>query len=177
VDGGTDEDAIAHIHAALANAIDTLTGAGARQEALAEFVPARRRFLVRREPVLRRIGAVWRLGVFLLDAEGGLRATGSLVRATPPGRPQYQSQSAEDRRSLRAAAQRGRFRGGETVNFNAPLIPLEPSALRGTTGPLFLRDGRPLVRWSAAANDADAREFGGYLAERVYLLAHPPDGA
>ncbi|MGO4301700.1 hypothetical protein [Leifsonia sp. RAF41] len=177
MDGGTDEDAIARIHAAVEDAVKTLEAAAARQEALAEFVPARRRFLMRREPVLRRIGAVWRLGVFLLDAEGSLRATGSLVRATPPGRPQYQSRSAEDRRSLRAAAQRGHFRDGETVNFDAPAIPMEVSALRATTGPLFLRDSRPMVRWSATAHDADAREFGGYLAERVELLSHPPDGA
>ena len=177
MDGGTDEDAIAHIRAAVQDAVTTLGASAARQEALAEFVPARRRFLIRREPVLRRIGAVWRLGVFLLDAEGSLRATGSLVRATPPGRPQYQSRSAEDRRSLRAAAQRGHFRDGETVNFDAPAIPMEVSALRTTTGPLFLRDGRPLVRWSATAHDADAREFGCYLAERVELLSHPPDGA
>jgi len=177
VDGGTDEDAIAHIHAAVQDAVTALGAAAARQEALAEFVPARRQFLVRREPVLRWIGAVWRLGVFLLDAEGTLRATGSLVRATPPGRPQYQSQSAEDRRSLRAAAQRGHFRDGETVNFDALPVRMDASSLRASTGPLFLRDGRPLVRWSATAHDGDAREFGGYLAERVELLIHPPDGA
>jgi hypothetical protein len=177
VDGGTDDDAIAGIRAALRDAVGRLTAADARQEALAEYEGARRRFLIPREPVLRRIGAVWRLGVFLLDSTEVLRATGTLVRATPPGRPQYQSQSAEGRRALRAAAQRGRFHDGETVNFDAPPIELDPAALRDATGPLFLREGRPLVRWSAAAADADARDFGSYLAERVDLLAHPPDGA
>ena len=177
MDSGTDEDAIARIHVALRDAVEMLGDSGARQEALAEYVDARRTFLIRRGPVLRRIGAVWRLGVFLLDAEGTLRATGSLVRATPPGRPQYQSRSAEDRRSLRAAAQRGRFHDGETVDFAAPRIELEAASLLASTGPLFLRDGRPLVRWSAAAADADARDFAEYLAERVDLLAHPPDGA
>ncbi|WP_374009032.1 hypothetical protein [Leifsonia sp. LS-T14] len=177
MDGGADEDAIGHIQASVQDAVRALRATGARQEALAEYEGARRRFLIPREPVLRRVGAVWRLGVFLLDDEGTLRATGTLVRATPPGRPQYQSQSAEQRRSLRAAAQRGRFHDGETVNFDAPLIPLDPAALRSASGPLFVRDGRALVRWSAAASDADARDFDGYLAERVDLLAHPPDGA
>ncbi|WP_431219410.1 hypothetical protein [Leifsonia xyli] len=174
---GTDEEAVARIHADLRDAVHALTAAGGRQEALAEFVPARRQFLIRREPALRRIGAVWRLGVFLLDADAVLRATGSLVRATPPGRPQGLARSVEERRALRAAAQRGGFRDGETVDFDAPVIPLDPASLRDAEGPLFLRDGRALVRWSPAAADADARDFGGYLAERVDLLAHPPEGA
>ena len=168
---------IARIHAAVHDAVATLTSADAAREALAEYVPARRVLLLHREPVLRRVGSVWRLGVFLIDQDAVLRATGSLVRATPPGRPQYQSQSAEARRSLRAAAQRGRFHDGETVNFDAPRIDLDAPALRHAAGPLFLRDGRALVRWSAAADDAAAREFEGYLAERVDLLAHPPEGA
>jgi hypothetical protein len=177
VDGGTDEDAIAHIHAVVRDAVDALAAAGARQEALAELVPPRRVMLIRREPVLRRIGSVWRLGVFLLDQDGVLRATGSLVRATPPGRPQGLARSVEERRALRAAAQRGGFRDGETVNFAAPPIGLEAETLRSSAGPLFLRDGRALVRWSAAAGDDAAREFGAYLGERVDLLAHPPEGA
>lgn len=172
-----DEDAIARVHAAIQEAVAALTAAGARQEVLAEYVPARRTLGIRREPSLRRIGDVWRLGVFLLDGVGTLYASGTLVRATPPGRPQYQSQSAEYRRALRAAAQRGHFRDGETVNFDAHPIELAPCALRGSTGPLFLRDGQTLVRWSAAADDAHARAFDGYLAERVDLLAHPPEGA
>ena len=174
---GTDEDAIGDIRASVQDAVRALSESGARQEALAEYEGARRRFLIPREPVLRRVGAVWRIGVFLLDDEGRLRATSTLVRATPPWRAQYQSQSAEERRALRAAAQRGRFHDGETVNFDAPLIPLDATVLRDARGPLFLRDGRALVRWSAAASDADARDFDAYLAERVDLLAHPSDGA
>lgn len=176
-DDGTDGEAVERIRAAIASAVATLAEAGARQEALAEYVRARRQFLIQREPVLRGIGSVWRLGVFLLDTEGVLRATGTLVRATPPGRPQYQSRSAEERRALRAAAARGRFRNGETVNFDAPVIPLDASILRASTGPLFVRDAQPLVRWSPAAGDAGARDFGAYLSERVDLLAHPPEGA
>ncbi|MFF9564524.1 hypothetical protein ACF1AJ_14355 [Leifsonia sp. NPDC014704] len=176
-DDGADRAAVERIRAAIVDAVATLTEAGARQEALAEYVPARRQFLIQREPVLRGIGSVWRLGVFLLDADGILRATGTLVRATPPGRPQYQSRSAEERRALRAAAARGRFRNGETVNFDAPVIPLDASTLRASTGPLFVRDAQPLVRWSPAAGDTDARDFGAYLSERVDLLAHPPEGA
>ncbi|WP_285114956.1 hypothetical protein [Leifsonia sp. fls2-241-R2A-40a] len=174
---GSDSAAIEGISAAIQDAVARLESADARQETLAEYIPARRKLLIPREPVLRRVGHVWRLGVFLLDASGELRATGTLVRATPPGRPQYQSESAEHRRALRAAAQRGHFRDGETVNFDAPPIPLDAAVLREARGPLFVRDGHALVRWSATAGDAGARDFGGYLAERVELLSHPPDGA
>ncbi|MDR6972166.1 hypothetical protein [Leifsonia shinshuensis] len=173
----TDDPVVAAIRAVLRDAVSTLLASDARREALAEYVPARNALFIRREPVLRRIGSVWRLGVFLVDAEGVLRATGLLVRATPPGRPQYQSQSAEERRALRAAAQRGRFRNGETVNFGAPVIDLDPEALAASDGPLFVRDGRALVRWSPAAGDTGARAFADYVGERVDLLAHPPEGA
>jgi hypothetical protein len=33
------------------------------------------------------------------------------------------------------------------------------------------------VRWSASAADSDARDLADYLAERVDLLIHPPEGA
>ena len=98
-------------------------------------------------------------------------------RATPPGRAQYQSISAETRRAYRAAAERGHFAPGDTVNFDAAPIDLDADALRASRGPLLLRDGRVLVRWSAAVADADARDFVPYLTERVDLLAHPPEGA
>jgi hypothetical protein len=176
VDDGSDE-AAREATEAVAEAVATLRAAGARDEALAEYVPRRRALLITREPVLRPLGRVWRLGVLLLGDDGTLFATGSLVRATPPGRPQYQSVSAETRRAFRAAAQRGHFSEGETVNFDAVPLELTAEALRAGAGPLFVRDGVPLVRWSASAPDSGARELRGYLRERADLLAHPPEGA
>lgn len=170
-----DEEAVERIRSALAEAVRRLTEAGARDEALAEFVGRRRTFGIPREPVLRQIGRVWRLGVLLLASDGGLRATGQLVRAAPPGRTQYISVSAETRRAFRAAAERGHFDDGETVDFDAPPIELTAEALRASRGPLLLRDGLPLVRWSASSEQTV--DFHAYLDERVELLAHPPEGA
>ena len=177
-DTGTGADAVEAVRAvraALDAAVRRLDQAGARDEALAEFIPRHRRLLVTREAALRPIGRVWRLGVLLLDRASTLRATGSITRATEPGRPAYQSQSAETRRAYRAAAERGHFAAGETVNWDAPVIELDPDALARSTGPLLLRDGRPLVRWSASTTATVP--FEAYLAERVGLLADPPEGA
>lgn len=170
-----DADALARIRRALDEAVRRLADAGARDEAIAVLVPRRRTLGIPREPVLKPIGRVWRLGVLLLGTDGTLYATGRLVRATPPGRTQYVSVSAETRRAYRAAAERGHFREGETVDFDAPVIELTADALRDGSGPLILRDGRPLVRWSASSDQTV--DFHAYLAERVDLLTHPPEGA
>ncbi|GAA0439169.1 MULTISPECIES: hypothetical protein [Leifsonia] len=176
-----DEEAVAALRAVIAEVAAMLREAGAREEALATYEDRQRKLLIMREPVLRPAGRVWRLGVLLLDADGGLHATGSIVRATEPGRTQYVSVSAETRRAYRAAAERGHFRDGETVNFDAEPVALDVGSLREAAetgrGPLFLREGRVLVRWSAAVADADARDAVGYLRERADLLAHPPQGA
>jgi hypothetical protein len=174
-DQRADEEAVAGIRSALDDAARRLSDAGARDEALAVLVPRRRTFGIPREPVLKPVGRVWRLGVLLLGADGSLYATGRLVRATPPGRTHYVSVSAETRRAYRAAAERGHFRDGETVDFDAPAIELTVDALRDAAGPLLLHDGRALVRWSASSEQTV--DFHSYLAERVELLTHPPEGA
>lgn len=168
---------MAGVRAAVAAAALALRESGARDEALAEFVPRRRAMLITREPVLRPIGRVWRLGVLLLDADGALRATGQLVRATPPGRTQYISLSAETRRAFRAAAERGHITPGDTVNFDAAPVDLSVEALRAGSGPLLLVDGRVRVRWNASASTADAIDVADYLRDRVDLLLNPPEGA
>lgn len=174
MDGTREEEAVAALRADLLAAVRRLAESGARDEAVAEYIPRRRRLGIPLEAVLRPAGRVWRLGVLLLNAEGGLRATGGIVRATAPGRTQYVSVSAETRRALRAAAERGHFAAGETVNFDAPPIELSAPALAAASGPLLLHDGRMLVRWNAAADPVGAR---AYLAERVDLLVSPPEGA
>jgi hypothetical protein len=181
VTDASDQEAVEEFRRGVADAVAKLSAADARTEALAVYEDRQRKLLIMREPVLRPAGRVWRLGVLLLDADGGLHATGSVVRATEPGRTQYVSVAAETRRAYRAAAERGHFRDGEPVNFDADPVALDVVALQEAAetrrGPLFLREGRLLVRWSAAVADADAREALPYLAERVELLAHPPQGA
>lgn len=165
------------IRDALDSAVDRLRAAAARDEALAIFVAPRRVLLFTREARFIPIGRAWRLGAFLLDREGTLYETGTTTRAVPPGYPGFQSQSAEERRGYRAAAFKGPFMPGETVNFNAKIIALDPQELTDSHGPLFLHDGRALVRWNASATAQTAIEFETYLNERVGLLIEPPEGA
>jgi hypothetical protein len=155
----------------------TLEAKGARDEALAEFVPAHRVLGIPRQAALKPVGRVWRLGVLLLDREGLPRATGGITRAVPPGHPGHVAVSAEQRREVRAAAFRGRFPPGETVNYDTQPIELTAASLTTTTGPLFLADGKALVRWSVSAPDEAAAGLEPYLRERVDLLLHPPQGA
>lgn len=165
------------IRQTIATAVERLRAADARDEALAIFVPRRRVMLVTREASFIPLGRVWRLGVFLLDREETLYQAGSTTRAVAPGYPGFQSNSAEERRGHRAAAFKGPFSPGETVNFGAHVIDIDPEALRLSSGPLFLPKDQPLVRWNPSATADTAIAFDAYLAERVGLLIEPPAGA
>lgn len=158
---------MAEIAGVLAQSVDTLKTADAASEALARFEPPRRRALLfTQDAQMVPLGRVWRLGVFLLGFDGTLYATGHTTRAVDPKHPGYQSISAEERRDYRAAAFRGPFARGETVNFDAELITIEGD----TPSPLVVREGKAFVRWSAAAPDDALRPFADYFVERVDLL-------
>jgi hypothetical protein len=176
-DADGDAEAVAAAGALLADTAERLRAAGVPDQAVADFEPATRRFGVPRRARLRPRGRAWRLGVLLLAADGSVRATGAVTRAVPPGHPGHVAASTEARREVRAAAFRGPFAPGETVNFDAPPIELTAAALRTATGPLFVRDGRVLVRWSVSAGADAARDLAPYLAERAELLLVPPQGA
>ncbi|WP_233279375.1 hypothetical protein [Microterricola pindariensis] len=167
-----DREARASIERALADAVERLSGADAATESLARFEPPRRRALLfTREAQMVPLGRVWRLGVFLLGADGALYATGHTTRAVDPRHPGYQSVSAEERRGFRAAAFRGPFERGETVNFDVEEIPLDPDGLRTATGPLVLRGVQALVRWRAGAGEDGLVPLENYLSERIGLLS------
>lgn len=171
-----DDAATTEVRALLRDARAQLLAAGARDEALGEYVQPKPVLGIRRDATMRDLGRVWRLGVLLLGREDGLWATGSITRVTEPGRPQWQSNSAEIRRAYRAAANKGHFPTGETVNHSAVPIPLD-GGLDPARGPLWIRDGVPVVRWSPTAGDDAAIPLRDYLADRVELLVHPPQGA
>lgn len=177
----TGVDPAATVRALLARAADRLAAGGARDEALAEYVAARKVLGFTRPPVLRPVTRGWRLGALLLGRDRTLYATGVIIRAGEAGVRNYQSQSAEDRRDLRAAALRGKFAPGETVNHGWAVLDTDALTRPTTTtitsaDVVFLAsDGTVRVRWNAALGDGASRELGAYLDERVGLLVDPPD--
>ncbi|MHA6668357.1 hypothetical protein ACX3O0_05760 [Homoserinimonas sp. A447] len=172
-----DAETSGSIRRTITTAVERLRAADARDEALAILVPRRRVMLFMKEASFIPLDRVWRLGVFLLDHEATLFRAGSTTRAVAPGYPGFQSNSAEERRGYRAAAFKGPFSPGETVNFGAEVIDLDVDALRDSPGPLFVADGKPLVRWNPSATVETSVPFDAYLAERVGLLLEPPEGA
>ena len=178
MDGERDEASVIDgIRDSLEAAVERLRSANVRDEAVAIFVQPRRVLVLKRQARFIPIGRAWRLGVFLLDREGTLYEVGSTTRAVAPGYPGFQSHSAEERRGYRAAAYRGPFMPGETVNFGATIIALDADSLRSSHGPLFLHNGEALVRWNASAAADTAMRFDAYLNERVGFLIEPPEGA
>lgn len=170
------EQAAADLRVLLGRVARRLSEADARDEALAEHVAPRKVLGFTRAEVLRPAARAWRLGALLLGPDTTLYATGTIVRAREAGVRNYQSQSAEERRDLRAAALRGKFATGETVNHGWRVLDVSGPGLRAGDGPVFLaQDGTVRVRWSVTLGDDRAREIGAYLDERAGLLVDPPD--
>lgn len=190
--------ALDRARAAVSAAAETLAAAGARTEVLAAFEPERRVLGVRRAPRMRVLGRVWRLGALLVDERGALFAVGRVVRAERPARRSVTAESVAEQRAYRAAAVKGGIAEGETVDFDVRPIGLGGDAAgaggdgddgdRGggvagdgvpvgeaSDGPVVVRDGRVMVRWNPSDPGALV-ELECYLAERVELLADPPQG-
>jgi hypothetical protein len=175
-----DEAAVARAGVAVARAVGELAAASARTEVLAEFTPERRVLGLPRAARMTPVGRVWRLGALLLDEEGRVYRTGRVVRAQRSARKSIPANAVAEQRAYRAAAVKGGIAEGETVVFDAVPLDLGVDALRTADGPLLLASigGSPevVVRWDPARADA-LIPLSSYLADRVDLLAHPPQGA
>jgi hypothetical protein len=175
---GALSDGVQRARDLLDEAAARLSAADARDEALGEYVEPKPVLGIRRDPAIRSLGRVWRVGALLLGSSpetvGRVWATSAITRVTEAGRSQFVSVSAEVRRAYRAAAAKGHFSPGDTVNHGATPIPLD-GTLVGADTTLFVRDGEPRVRWSATAG-TDV-PLADYLADRVGLLVDPPRGA
>lgn len=160
-----------------------LRDSGVAPEALAAFVPERRKLLIRRKPTMQPLGHVWRLGTLMIGADAGsppaLYVVGKATRSAARLHPGNQSVSREERRDVAAAALHGGYAEGTPVNYDAVQIALDEATLTSLAPelPLGLVDGEIRVRWRAGAPLDGAQTLRAYLRERSELLAHPPQGA
>lgn len=159
-----------------------LREAGVAPEALATYVPEHRKLLIPRRARMLPLGNVWRLGTLLVGADpdvAALYVAGRATRSAVRPYPGNQSVSREERRDLAAAALLGGYPEGTAVNFDALPVPLDDAALGALDPalPLGLVGGELRVRWRAGAPLDGAQTLRAYLAERVELLVHPPQGA
>lgn len=162
-----------HIHTLVAECRDRLLAAGIPTEPVGEYEASRRRFLITRAERIVPLTRAWRLGILLIDEAGELRAAGATLRAhLPPPILGYASESARHRDELRHAAIRGGFAEGETIHYDTYVIDCD--VVRAETGPISLRDGRPVVRWHLNTSLTSAIPLETYLEDRIDLLIHPP---
>jgi hypothetical protein len=169
--------ALAELSDLLARTVDRLQAAAVPDEALATVKRARGLMGLSGASRMVPAGRVWRLGVLLLDATGRLYATGGVTRAIVPLRAvTNRSAAAEERREDRRSAARGPFPEGEVVNFGYTALALDTAALEAGSGPLSVRDGVVMVRWSDGDATLGIRELSEYLADRVGLLVEDPIG-
>ncbi|MFC5339067.1 hypothetical protein [Leucobacter denitrificans] len=154
-----------------------LKALGIEPEALAEYVPSRRKFLIQRAATMRPLGEVWRLGTLLLrvdrHSDPPLLVAGPATRAAKRLHPGNQSISREERRDIAAAALAGGYPEGQAVHYNAVPIPLDNAALRelGPEHPLGVVGDTIRVRWRAGASLEGAPTLADYLNERIDLIA------
>lgn len=119
-----------------------------------------------------RVGAAWHVGVLLLTDEHAL-ATGEVLRAADPGRRGYTAESARERAARRQMALRGGFREGEVVHVGWSVIDADAVDAGGSSGPLALQGGMPMVRWSGPSTGSGTgrlRPLEVYLSEQIDLI-------
>ena len=149
----------------VAEAVETLRAAGARDEGLGRELAPRRFLGVRGRPRIAGVGRVWRLGVLLLAPDGALYATGSTLRARDEVRRGYTAESARARAEQGAAARRGGCAEGDSVNIGWRVL----DANHPDGRILRVQGGTRQVRW----NPRDPSAWSGlapYLRERIELL-------
>ncbi|MGO1854243.1 MAG: glutaminase [Microbacteriaceae bacterium] len=112
-----------------------------------------------------RVGEAWHVGVLLLTDDRVL-ATGEVLRAVDPGRRGYTAESARERAARRQMALRGGFGEGEVAHVGWSVVDVDAVDAGDSSGPLSLRDGVPMVRWSGAAY----RPLEAYLREQIELM-------
>lgn len=141
--------------------------AGLPTELIGDFRPAKKVLGIPRAARIVPVGEAWHLGALLVTSDAVL-ATGDITRSREPSRRGYSAQSARERDELRFTAYRGGVPDGRAVHYNWTPLDLDELSSTGSAGPLSVRDGELMIRWSKAGSFAPVQ---AYLDERIALLA------
>ncbi len=169
--------ALSEARAVLSWASTQLVTLSPPSEQLAELIVPSRFLGFQRSGRLKRLGDVWRLGIFLMDANGALFRAGETVRSENLPHTDHNSAYKAERREIAYAAFRAGYKPGTVVNFGASRINIDAESFASGTGPLFVRDRNIFVRWRTGAPDVEAVLLKDYLVERLDLLLNPPTGS
>jgi hypothetical protein len=152
-------------------AVESLEAQNVHDEALGVMREPRGFSVFKTAPMIVPAGRAWRLGVLLVDREGGVYETGDVTRAIEPLRAvTNRSAEAEARRDDRRAAARGKFPEGEVVNHRYAPLALDDQSLIAGSGPLEVRDGIVVVHWDRSSPGRGVSHLDRYLADRVSVL-------
>jgi hypothetical protein len=176
----TEDDVLAALgeaRAVLGSACTQLVTLSPPSEQLAELLVPNRFLGIQRSGRLRRLGVVWRLGIFLMDANGDIFRAGETVRSENSPHTDHNSAYKAERREIAYAAFRAGYRRGTVVNFGASRINMDVESFSSGTGPLFVRGRNTFVRWRTGAPDVEAVVLKDYVAERLALLLNPLVGS
>ncbi len=146
-------------------------------EQLARLITPNAFLGIQRSGRLKRLGEVWHLGIFLMDADGNLYRAGETVRAENIPHTEHNSAYKAERRQIAYAAFKAGYSPGTVVNFGATRIDLDSGSLSHATSPVFVRGRDVFVRWRSGAPDAEAVLLNVYVTERLDLLLNPPKGS
>lgn len=138
--------------------------------ALGSFASTRRILGFSRAARIVPSGSAWHLGVLLLTDDAVL-ATGEVIRsreAVPRG---YPAQSQRARAERAGQAFRGGFPEGVTVHVDWYELDVDAVSRGHASGPLLIREGTPVVRWSRVGAYMPLRT---YLDERIELALDGP---
>lgn len=140
----------------------------APQDTLGEWRTPRRILGFGGDPKIVPAGSAWHVGVLLIGEEL-VAGVGEVLRSAEPVRRGYTAESARERAAVRSAAFRGGNAAGTVVHVGWEPLDLDAVAAGGSSGPLTMHDGVPMVRWSAGGG---LTPLAPYLRERIDLLLH-----
>ncbi|WP_052460732.1 hypothetical protein [Microbacterium gorillae] len=136
------------------------------RETLGEWRTPRRVLGFSAAPRIVSVGTAWHVGALLIG-DDQVFSVGEITRAAEAVRRGYTAESARERADVRAAAVRGRIEPGTVVHLGWQVLDLSALAAGGSSGPLSLSDGVPMIQWSRTGSPTALEP---YLEERIALL-------